>query len=190
MTDAYDAHDKIMEAGGLLDDATPDAADANERRLHVTGDWSELEPEVNSAALLLLDLVTKKRVYQGVAVTVQEQPAKDGVDQVSVDVTLLARPGPEQIVITIVQPNRPPENREFVVTRYGGHRHYSSANVRNTAIRLRGGVDGRWRTLCRGTSAWTLESWAKIPDHPQGLTAEQMEQLPVCPDCIEAMRSI
>jgi hypothetical protein len=66
-----------------------------------------------------------------------------------------------------------------VVTRYGGHRH------RARAPRGRPNYEGRLQTLCRSTSAWTLESWAAVPDHPLGLTPELMEQLPECERCLE-----
>jgi hypothetical protein len=64
-----------------------------------------------------------------------------------------------------------------VVTRYGGFRHLA---------RLAPWPNTRHFTLCRGTSAWTLEEWRSLPDHPLGLTADQMAELPICVRC-EAM---
>lgn len=69
---------------------------------------------------------------------------------------------------------------EWVVTRYGGHRHApmfldTNSNQRN-----------RRYTLCRGVSAWTLASWASVPDHPT-LTVEQIEALPFCPACLASL---
>lgn len=65
-----------------------------------------------------------------------------------------------------------------VVTRYGGHRHLARARIGNLRIR------DRWTTMCRGTSAWTLESWERSPDHPLELTVADMRELPICAACI------
>lgn len=64
-----------------------------------------------------------------------------------------------------------------VVTRYGGRRHLARRRIGDLVIR------DRWHTVCRGTSAWTLESWAKTPDHPLGLTVDDMAALPACEAC-------
>lgn len=66
-----------------------------------------------------------------------------------------------------------------VVTRYGGRRHLALAQGQLAAA----GDAGRQRTLCMGTSSWTIASWAGEPDHPLGLTAEQMQRLPLCEGC-------
>lgn len=63
----------------------------------------------------------------------------------------------------------------IVVTRYGGHRHLAEAGRQQD--------DGRFTTLCRGTSSWTLNSWARHPDHPF-LTSAQMQDLPICEKCM------
>ena len=70
--------------------------------------------------------------------------------------------------------NQPPVE---VVTRYGGFRHLATPH--------KGGWDGRMLTHCSGTSAWTIDHWSRFPDHPLGLTAEQMRTLPSCERCKE-----
>lgn len=68
--------------------------------------------------------------------------------------------------------NEAPEYVE-VVTRYGGHKHLAVASMFGLV---------RHRTLCLGTSSWTLDDWRKNPDHPL-LTLDQIEALPACPAC-------
>lgn len=63
-----------------------------------------------------------------------------------------------------------------VVTRYGGHQHLGVEPPRL-------GYD-RWTTACLGTSAWTVESWEKVQDHPL-LSIEQIKALPPCPRCMQ-----
>lgn len=65
-------------------------------------------------------------------------------------------------------------NTVIVVTRYGGKRHLADVGRQQD--------DGRFLTLCRGTSSWTINSWRRFPDHPS-LTPDQMDKLPVCGDC-------
>lgn len=72
----------------------------------------------------------------------------------------------------------PPMEYVEVVTRYGGHRHLARARIGNLRIR------DRWTTLCRGTSAWTLESWERSPDHPLELSVDDMRALPPCDACL------
>ena len=62
-----------------------------------------------------------------------------------------------------------------VVTRYGGHKHLALASTFTLE---------RHRTLCMGTSSWTLQSWQDTPDHPTLSTVEIFD-LPACPRCIE-----
>jgi hypothetical protein len=46
----------------------------------------------------------------------------------------------------------------------------------------------RFYTLCSGTSAWTVESWEEIQDHPL-LTIEQIKQLEMkCVRCEQAVK--
>lgn len=66
-----------------------------------------------------------------------------------------------------------------VVTRYGGFRHLAQ----KSSI---WDLQQRHFTLCMGTSSWTIEEWAKNPDHPLDLTAEDMKRLPLCPRCVAA----
>lgn len=63
-----------------------------------------------------------------------------------------------------------------VVTRYGGRRHRAESGI----LAL---VTGHLFTLCRGTSAWTIESWEAVPDHPS-LSPAQMRNLPECEECV------
>ena len=86
-----------------------------------------------------------------------------------------ATPAPEPILPPIWEPQPHVE----VVTRYGGHRHLALGNDPY--------APGRHRTLCLGTSAWTLASWEYEPDHPLALTVEAMRELPMCPVCAEKM---
>lgn len=65
----------------------------------------------------------------------------------------------------------------IVVTRYGVSRHLADLSRQQD--------DGRFLTLCHGTSAWTLGSWRRNPDHSQ-LSPEQMEALPICVTCTAA----
>lgn len=61
-----------------------------------------------------------------------------------------------------------------VVTRYGGHTHLGVREERD---------NDRHYTLCLGTSAWTLASWARVNDHPT-LTFGMIQTLPECPKCL------
>lgn len=67
-----------------------------------------------------------------------------------------------------------------VVTRYGGVRHLAEVDTLTRAT-------GRLFTRCRYVSAWTIESWRITPDHPMGLTPEQMLGLPLCEDCLASL---
>jgi hypothetical protein len=67
-------------------------------------------------------------------------------------------------------------NTVIVVTRYGGYRHLADVSRQQD--------DGGFLTLCRGTSAWTLNSWRRNPDHPY-LRPTQMDALPVCELCVK-----
>jgi hypothetical protein len=66
-------------------------------------------------------------------------------------------------------------NTVIVVTRYGGLRHLAEGGQQQD--------DGRFLTLCRGTSSWTLTSWERFPDHPV-LTPAEMKHLPICSMCV------
>ena len=71
-----------------------------------------------------------------------------------------------------------PDGYRTVVTRYGARRHY--------ARRFAGSLfhDGdRHFTLCHGVSAWTIREWARLNDHPDGLTIAEMQDLLVCERC-------
>lgn len=76
-------------------------------------------------------------------------------------------------------PHPDPITTVEVVTRYGGHRHRARGINPNDL--------GRHFTVCLGTSAWTLASWAHVVDHPHGLTTYMMAELPECPRCAAAL---
>ena len=63
-----------------------------------------------------------------------------------------------------------------VITRYGGRRHLAEEAL-GLARPTR-----RLFTMCLGTSAWTIDSWVAIPDHPT-LTPAEMAELPLCEQC-------
>ena len=77
-----------------------------------------------------------------------------------------------------------PRSYAIVVTRYGAKHWADSTWFPGTNNPL-----DRHYTLCMGTSSWTIESWRRTPDHPLGLTADDMEKLPICTRC-EEMKAI
>lgn len=86
--------------------------------------------------------------------------------------------GAVPIVQGMIGGGEKPAPKTIVVTRYGGSRHYA-ADV--PPIADHGAM--RYSTMCRNTSAWLIASWRQIPDHPLGLTADDMEELPLCNSC-------
>lgn len=69
----------------------------------------------------------------------------------------------------------------FVVTRYGARRHLSDTDSAD--------LHHRHHTLCRGTSAWTLDAWQDSNDHPH-LWLEELRSLPICEDCTDRAREL
>lgn len=67
-----------------------------------------------------------------------------------------------------------------VVTRYG-HKHLAIKNRFDDPM-------SRYFTACSGTSSWTIESWCANPDHPLGITADEMVGLPLCERCVAVLR--
>ena len=67
-----------------------------------------------------------------------------------------------------------------VVTRYGA-KHLAIKGRYDTSL-------DRYFTACMGTSSWTIESWAANPDHPLGITADEMVGLPLCEVCVATLR--
>jgi hypothetical protein len=67
-----------------------------------------------------------------------------------------------------------------VVTRYGA-KHLAIKNRFDDTM-------SRYFTACMGTSSWTIESWAANPDHPLGLTADEMVGLDLCSRCVAILR--